>query len=187
MAKGAPKGNRFWELRSKHGRNRLFATPQLLWEAAVEYFEWCEDNPLLEAEQTKSPGRAVIEKDGKSYFPDALTEIPKMRALTIQGLVLYLDCNVKYFNDFENSLVGKDDELSKDFSTILSRIREVIYNHKFTGAAAGFLNPNIIARDLGLADRSEITGKGGAPLVPSVIINMPSGINIDLPSNTDGE
>jgi hypothetical protein len=31
-----------------------------------------------------------------------------------------------------------------------------MYEQKFSGAAAGLLNPNIIARDLGLADKSEI-------------------------------
>lgn len=41
----APKGNKFWMLRSKHGRDKLFATPELLWEAACEYFQWCDENP----------------------------------------------------------------------------------------------------------------------------------------------
>ena len=27
----APKGNQFWMLRSKHGRDKLFATPEALW------------------------------------------------------------------------------------------------------------------------------------------------------------
>ena len=41
----APKGNQFWMLRSKHGRDKLFATPEALWEAACEYFQWCDENP----------------------------------------------------------------------------------------------------------------------------------------------
>ena len=32
-------------LRSKHGRDKLFATPELLWDAACEYFQWCDENP----------------------------------------------------------------------------------------------------------------------------------------------
>lgn len=40
----APKGNQFWMLRSKHGRDKLFATPEALWEAACEYFQWCDEN-----------------------------------------------------------------------------------------------------------------------------------------------
>lgn len=41
-------GNQFWKRRSKHGRDKLFKTPDVLWEAACEYFQWCDDNPLLE-------------------------------------------------------------------------------------------------------------------------------------------
>ena len=43
----APAGNKFWMLRSKHGRDKLFSTPELLWEAACEYFQWCDENPWL--------------------------------------------------------------------------------------------------------------------------------------------
>ena len=44
----SPACNQFWKQRSKHGRDMLFASPTLLWEAACEYFEWCEDNPITE-------------------------------------------------------------------------------------------------------------------------------------------
>ena len=144
----APKGNQFWKLRSKHGRDKLFATPQLLWDACVEYFEWCDNNPLLEATRQKRK----ISRDEEIIEQHAL---PKMRAYTIQGLCLYLDCNVVYFNQFESSLKDKNDKLSLDFSKIVTRVRETIYNQKFTGAASGFFNSNIIARDLGLTDKSE--------------------------------
>jgi len=39
-------GNEFWKARSKHGRDKIFTTPEILWEAACEYFEWVADNPL---------------------------------------------------------------------------------------------------------------------------------------------
>lgn len=157
----APLGNEFWKLRSKHGRDKLFASPKDLWEAACEYFQWCEDNPLLEAEQVKSNSLKLDKNDdGKLVAVPNLIELPKMRAFTLQGLCLYLGTNTKYFNDFEDGLKGKDDDLSNGFSEIITRIRDVIYNQKFTGAAAGFLNPNIIARDLGLSDKQDITSGG---------------------------
>jgi hypothetical protein len=71
----------------------------------------------------------------------------------MQGLTRFLDCNTVYFNHFEAALKEKDDDTSRDFSKVITRIRETIYEQKFTGAASGFLNPNIIARDLGLADK----------------------------------
>ena len=153
----APIGNQFWKLRSKHGRDKLFATPTLMWEACVEYFEWCDSTPLLEATIQKrkvSRDEEVIEQHN----------LPKMRAYTIQGLCLYLDCNVQYFNDFEKSLKGKNDSIAKDFSAVITRVRETIYNQKFSGAASGFFNANIIARDLGLTDKKDIDLKTEQPL-----------------------
>lgn len=141
----APLGNQFWKLRSKHGRDRLFESPELLWEAACEYFTWCEENPLYEVD--------FVGKDGKEVLK------PKMRAFTMQGLTRYLHCNVAYFNHFEASIKDKTDEVSKDFSQVISRIRETIYEQKFTGAAAGFLNANLIARELGISDKADTNMK----------------------------
>ncbi len=142
----APKGNRFWEMRSKHGRDRLFETPDLLWEAACEYFGWCDENPL-------------IETDFKGKDADEV-HIPRIRAYTLQGLCLYLDCNAGYFTDFETALKEDDTETAEDFSRVITRIRETIFTQKFEGAAAGLLNANIISRDLGLVDRKDMTTAG---------------------------
>ncbi|WP_407505069.1 terminase small subunit [Elizabethkingia meningoseptica] len=137
-------GNEFWKLCSKHGRDKLFSTPDLLWEAACEYFEHIHNNPLKEQKLFSSQG-AILEGTEN-----------KLKPFTIQGLCIYLGVNTKYLYDFEDSLKGKSDDLSKGFSEIITRIREIIYVQKFEGAAAGFFNPNIIARDLGLVDKKEV-------------------------------
>lgn len=132
----APKGNQFWKLRSKHGRDKLFASPELLWDAACEYFEWCDKNPL-----------ETLEYNGK----DAIECIvPKMRAYTWSGLEAYLD--IDSFREYRTN------PTYKEFSQIITRIEKIIYTQKFEGAAAGLLNANIIARDLGLVDKQEQTG-----------------------------
>lgn len=138
---GAPKGNQFWKLRAKHGRDILFESPELLWDAATEYFEWCDNNPLIEI-------------DFKGKDADRV-ELPKMRPYTLHGLCLYLDCSTSYFREFKNS----DRKNKKDYMSVITRIEETIYNQKFTGAASGFLNPNIIARDLGLVDKKEVENR----------------------------
>lgn len=148
----APEGNRFWELRSKHGRDTLFATPELLWEAACEYFLWCEDNPLIEIEIK------VIDKGIQR------AELPKMRAFTIMGLCLYLDCNSAYFRQFKT-------KCHEDFSTVIEKIEEIIYTQKFTGAAAGFLKENIISRDLGLKDKSEIDARVQVEQITGMVLD----------------
>ena len=49
---------------------------------------------------------------------------------------------------------------SKGYLEVTTRIRQIVYNQKFEGAASGFLNPNIIARDLGMVDKQELEVKG---------------------------
>lgn len=145
----APKGNQFWKLRSKHGRDTLFESPQLLWDAACEYFEWCEENPFYE---TKPMVVSNGPKDGSSV---EMVEIPVKRPFTMHGLCSYLGCNTEYFRNFKNQ-ERKDGE---SFSSVINQIEETIYNQKFSGAASGFFNANIIARDLGLANKEDINLK----------------------------
>ena len=49
----------------------------------------------------------------------------------------------------------RDDEESKKYSSVITRARAKCYAQKFEGAAVGAFNGNIIARDLGLADKTE--------------------------------
>lgn len=130
----APKGNQFWLARSTHGRDKIFADADILWAAAVEYFEWCEANPLMESRVAQDSGVPTI------------IELPKLRAMTIGGLSLFLGIDQCTFWEY-----AKRD----DFTKITKRIEEAIRDQKFAGASAGLLNANIIARDLGLADKVE--------------------------------
>ena len=148
---GAPRNNEFWKLRSKHGRDKLFETPDLLWQAACEYFEWCENNPLYEMRGFAYQGVVTKEK------------FPKMRAMTLSQLCFFLHCSESYFRTFKSLKAGlKDNELTqidKDFLTVIHEVETIIYNQKFQGAAAELLNPNIIARDLGLSEKTDGTLK----------------------------
>lgn len=128
-------GSKFWEARASHGRPALYDDPQKLWADCVEYFEWVEANPLMTAELVKYQGEARV------------VEVPKMRAMTISGLCLFLQIDQKTWFNY-----CKRDE----FFQVTSRATEHIYNQKFSGAAAELLNPNIIARDLGLSDKQDI-------------------------------
>ena len=129
----APKENRFWMARSSHGRKPIFESPEKLWEACCEYFQWCEDNPLYETKAFAFQGVVTTE------------ELPKMRAMTIGGLCLFLDISDDCLSNY-----GK----REDFIGIVADVKQTIYQQKFSGAAADLLNANIIARDLGLKDKS---------------------------------
>src|SRR5579862_894100 len=156
----APVGNQFWKLRSKHGRDKLFSNPEAMWEAACEYFNWCDAHPWFRNEPIKS-----------GMEQGTCMKIHMARPYTIQGLCRYLHCNTAYFRTFKSQLTEKN----KDFNTVIKDIEEAIYQQKFEGAAVGAFNANLIARDLGLADKTELTGKDGKDLMPptQVIIENP--------------
>lgn len=139
----APKGNRFWEARAKHGRNRKYLKPEDLWIQCCEYFEWVEENPLWEMRPFAYQGQVVQEP------------VAKMRAMTIEGLLLFIDCARSTWDDYR---------AKKGFSEVITRAEQIIYQQKFSGAAADLLNASIIARDLGLRDKQELTGKDGGPI-----------------------
>lgn len=157
----APKGNRFWEARSSHGRKPIFGSAEELWDACVEYFRWVEDNPLWESKLFAYQGEI---SEGVA---------PKMRAMTISGLCLFLDIDRSTWTAWKTV---------DDFSAVVSRAEEVIYSQKFAGAAADLLNSNIIARDLGLKDAttSEHSGPGGGPIQANTTFQF-VGVN----ANTD--
>lgn len=140
----APAGNQFWKARSSHGRKPLFKTPEDLWEACCEYFQWVEDNPLWESK--------LFSFQGEVHEGTA----PKMRAMTMNGLCLFLDISIQTWADYRSR---------EDFIEVVSRVESVIYDQKFSGAAADLLNPNIIARDLGLKDKTDVDHGLSDPLV----------------------
>lgn len=129
----APKGNDFWKRRSKHGRDRIFTNANDMLEAAFEYFEWCVANPLKE--QKLSGGRKVV--------------VDKVRPFSERGMCLFWGTHSKYLNEFRKTA-------PKDFSDVLATIDEIIYTQKIDNAAAGLLNASVIARELGLTDKSQV-------------------------------
>lgn len=133
----APKKNTYWKLAKgfPSGSDRKY-TPQELWDKAVDYFKWVEDNPLLE----------------EKLFGTGLKDtVKKMRAMTIIEFCVFAGIARSTFQLYE-----KDEA----YSVITARIRDIIYDQKFTGAAAGLLESNIIARELGLVDKKDVTTKG---------------------------
>ena len=139
-------GNRFWEARSSAGPKPKFKNAEDLWAACCEYFEWCTDNPIYEAKAFAYQGEVAVK------------DLPKMRAMTIGGLCMFLDIDETTWRDWR--------EGRPDLSTVITRAEAVIRRQKFEGAAAELLNPNIIARDIGLFDKQshEHSGPDGGAI-----------------------
>jgi len=140
---GAPKGNQFWKARSSHGRKRIFETPETLLMACEEYFEWVDATPLKEAKVFLYQGDIVN------------AEVSKMRAMTIIGLCHFLDIARQTWENYKKN---------EDFIDITRHVEDIIFDYKFTGAAANLLNPNIIARELRLIDKQELTRANDGPV-----------------------
>lgn len=136
----APLGNQFWKMAATPGRPRKFESPEQLWGLCCEYFQWVEENPLMESRPFAYMGEVVQEP------------VAKMRAMTLNGLCLYLGIGDSTWKDYK-----KRDE----YSEVISQCENIIYEQKFTGAAADLLNANIISRDLGLADKKDISSSDG--------------------------
>lgn len=135
----APKGNEFWKKRSKHGRDKIFKTPEQLLEACYEYFEY-------QSQQT------WVKIDYRGKDADRV-ELPVSSPFTLTGMCIFLGVNTQYFTDFSKIC-------SKDFTLVITHVKEIIYTQKFEGATVGTYNSNIIARDLGLADSSNVKHAG---------------------------
>ena len=144
----ADLGNEYYKLRTKDGRDKIFKTPKSLLEACNSYFNWCVDNPMKE--------QVAFHNKGEITYGS----LNKMRPFTLEGLCNYIDISVKAFKLYEDR---------QDFIPVTIRVRQIIDNQQFEGAAAGFLNPNIIARKLGLTDKSEVKVSQEQPLFPDVM------------------
>jgi hypothetical protein len=128
--------NEFWKIRKVHGKEKTFKTPEILWKKAVLYFEYVEENPLMEQKVFASAGELIK------------INVTKMRAMTLGGMFIFLNIGRKTWDLYRER---------EDYMPVVERIELIIYEQKFTGASAGLLSAAIIVRELGLADKKEIT------------------------------
>ena len=128
----APNKNQYWKARRSHGRKPKFATPEEFYSKCVDYFEWVEASPLMKSVQVIYQGKAT------TY------EVAKMRAMTLKGLCLYLGIRYETLLNYRKR---------PGFEYVTERVDSIIYEQKFSGAAAGLFNPVIIARELNLKGR----------------------------------
>ena len=129
----APEGNQFWKLRSKHGRDKIFTSPDILWEACMEYFE--------ATSQRKWVRKDWVGKDANEVERE--TETP----FTLTGLFVFLDIVKQTWANYREK---------EGFLDVIARVEQIMYTQKFEGASVGAFNANIIARDLGLKEQTDV-------------------------------
>lgn len=121
----------------------LFETEQALADGFNRYSDHIENNPLVERTPANYKGKTVM------------VNVPKPRAMTLQGLCFFLGIRIA---DWEKM---KDD---KAFVGIVERIEYAIFDQKFGLGAVGLMNGTMISRDLGLADKQEVTAQALEPV-----------------------
>jgi hypothetical protein len=132
----APKKNQFWKLRSKHGRDKIFSTPEAFLEGAYEYFNKCDEMPWYKNEAIKGGNKA-----------GEIIKVPTQKPYSIVGLCIFLGITHQTFLNYESN------ENYKDFFDVFTHVREIIETNQFEGATVGAFNANIIARKLGLGEK----------------------------------
>ena len=142
----ANKGNKYWEFRNKHGRDFKY-DPESLWDEAVEYFKYMDERVINKKEAIKSGDMA-----GKTM--DVPTSIP----FSCESFCLFADISMETFRNYQ-----KGEGAYKDFFDVSTRIRQIIDSNQFEGAVVNIFNPNIIARKLGLGDKTILEG-GDKPI-----------------------
>jgi hypothetical protein len=130
--------NEFWKIRKIHGTEKTFKTPEILWKKAVMYFEYVEEHPLIEEKVFVSAGEVLREN------------VAHLQPMTLKGLFVFLNIGSSTWDLYRDR---------KDYMVVVERIEDIIYTQKFNGAVAGLMSPAIITRELGLADKKELSGK----------------------------
>ena len=130
-------------------KHKYIETPEKLWELFEAYVLHERNNPMFKVE--------YVGKDGEKV------NTPLETPITFEGFECHLQ-DQDIIDDLGDYASNKDDRYN-EYATIITRIRKNCYVHNFKGAAVGLFNPSLIARKLGLTDKSEVVHKE-QPLFP---------------------
>ena len=117
-------------------------TPEALYQYFEQYKQHCKSNPKKE--------------NFYSAKRDKQVSINREVPLTWDGFEIWLRTNRKLakLDDYKSNKDGRYSE----YADIIRAIGKEIYQDKYIGASVGIYQHNIIARDLGLADKKELGG-----------------------------
>lgn len=137
------------------GIHKKIESPEKLLKYFREYKEHEENNRLFKIEYVGREGTRV---DTPLHYPLSMEAFKSW--LFINGIISDLSDYVK-----------NKEERYDDFTPIIAHIKEFIFAHNFKGASVQLLNPNLIARQLGIKEQSDITsGNEKLPTQPSQIV-----------------
>lgn len=155
------KGNEFWKLRTKVGRDKLFSDPATLLDAAYEYFRYCDRSPWMRPELVKYQG------DATEY------EIPLGRPYSIDGFTIYLGVSGAYFRAAKANINTKIEAKRAtpeevELVETIQLIETICRTQNVEGAAVNVFNPVIIARLHSIAENTNVNQTGEAKVTVTV-------------------
>jgi hypothetical protein len=132
--------------------HKYIESPEKLWELFLNYVLFETLNPMYKVE--------YVGKDGR------IERTPLETPITFEGFECYLaDNNV--INDL-GDYAKNDNGRYTDYAPIITRIQKNCFVHNFKGASVGLFNPNIIAKKLGLVEKTQTDLKVEQKLFPDV-------------------
>ena len=122
-------------------KHKYIETPEKMWEYFLAYVEHERNNPMLK--------REYVGKDGNEV------NTPLQVPITFEGFECYLQ-DQDIIEDL-GKYSANTDKAYTEYVTIISRIRQNCFVQNFKGASVGLFNANIIAKKLGLIEKSQTT------------------------------
>lgn len=121
-----------WEV-ARRGKPPAYSDPDELAEDVIKYLRWVSENPLVKA---KAFGTGLVMQEKVKRYP------------TVAGCAIFIGVAPRTWRDWKKP----DHPLQETVLWAEGMMRQI----KLEGAAAGIFNSVIVARDLGLKDKSEV-------------------------------
>ena len=146
----------------KAGGSQIVNSPEALWEAAQEYFKFCDDNPI-KTKRTIQSGKSTGEK----------VEVEHTRLYNIKAFCIHAGISERYLKDITQSHAN-----DSVYFQVVERILYIIYSQNVEGASADIFNPIIVSKMLQLE-------KAPDDKEPNVKIEIVSSISNKLANSED--
>jgi hypothetical protein len=131
-------------------KQKYIETPEKLWELFTQFVEHEKSNPMYKVEYVGKEGDKV--------------NTPLQVPITFEAFECWLadEGILSHLGDYSANKDGK----YESYSTIITRIRNNCFAQNFKGAAVGLFNANLIAKKLGLIEKTDNTIRTEQPLFP---------------------
>lgn len=120
-------------------KQKYIESPERLWEYFTQFVEHEKNSPMYKVEYVGKEGDKV--------------NTPLQVPITFEGFECWLADQdiISHLSDYSANKGGVYDS----YSTTITRIRNNCFAQNFKGAAVGLFNANLIAKKLGLAEKTE--------------------------------